>query len=52
MPFAIDPAHPSLPGHFPGAPVVPGVLVLERVVAALIATDSGTGRGADTGGSH
>lgn len=35
MPFAIDPAHPSLPGHFPGAPVVPGVLVLERVVAAI-----------------
>ncbi len=27
--------HPSLPGHFPGRPLVPGVLILERVVAAL-----------------
>lgn len=35
MSFVIDPSHPSLPGHFPGAPVVPGVLVLERVVATI-----------------
>jgi 3-hydroxymyristoyl/3-hydroxydecanoyl-(acyl carrier protein) dehydratase len=27
--------HPSLPGHFPGAPLVPGVVILEEVVAAL-----------------
>lgn len=26
--------HPSLPGHFPGQPVAPGVLLLDRVVAA------------------
>ncbi len=35
MEFAIGHDHPSLPGHFPGRPVVPGVVVLDRVVAAL-----------------
>jgi 3-hydroxymyristoyl/3-hydroxydecanoyl-(acyl carrier protein) dehydratase len=27
--------HPSLPGHFPGAPLVPGVVILDEVLAAL-----------------
>jgi 3-hydroxymyristoyl/3-hydroxydecanoyl-(acyl carrier protein) dehydratase len=27
--------HPSLPGHFPGAPLIPGVVILEEVIAAL-----------------
>jgi len=31
----ISAEHPSLPGHFPGAPMVPGVVMLERVVAAI-----------------
>ena len=26
--------HPALPGHFPGAPVVPGVLLLAQVLEA------------------
>ena len=30
--------HPSLPGHFPGRPIVPGVLVLERVLDAIEST--------------
>jgi 3-hydroxyacyl-[acyl-carrier-protein] dehydratase len=27
--------HPSLPGHFPGAPIVPGVVILDEIFAAL-----------------
>lgn len=33
--FVIDGAHPCLPGHFPGQPLVPGVVILDRVVAAV-----------------
>ena len=32
--FAIGPAHPALPGHFPGRPIVPGVVLLDQVIAA------------------
>ena len=33
-PLCIDAAHPSLTGHFPGRPVVPGVVLLDRVLDA------------------
>ena len=35
MEFRIAADHPSLPGHFPGRPVVPGVVVLDRVLDAI-----------------
>lgn len=38
MQFSIPADHPSLPGHFPGRPIVPGVLVLERVLEAIEST--------------
>ena len=38
MQFSIPSDHPSLPGHFPGRPIVPGVLLLERVLEAVEAS--------------
>lgn len=30
--FHVPPDHPALPGHFPDTPIVPGVLLLDRVL--------------------
>lgn len=32
--FTVPADHPALPGHFPGRPVVPGVLLLDAVLQA------------------
>lgn len=45
--FRIEPEHPSLPGHFPGAPVVAGVLLLDRIATSL--DRAGAGRFARLG---
>ena len=35
MQFTISHDHPCLPGHYPGWPLVPGVVVLEQVLRAV-----------------
>lgn len=46
MQFTIDPDHPSLAGHFPGRPIVPGVVLLERVLEAIELTHGSRQQGA------
>lgn len=31
-PLSVSPGHPALPGHFPGKPIVPGVVILDLLV--------------------
>lgn len=33
--FVVPADHPCLPGHFPGHPVVPGVVILDHVQSAI-----------------
>ncbi len=35
--FSIAATHPALPGHFPGRPIVPGVLLLANALEAALA---------------
>ncbi|MBV1795610.1 hypothetical protein [Siccirubricoccus sp. G192] len=39
--FSIAMEHPCLPGHFPGNSVVPGVVLLEEILALVLAAHPG-----------
>lgn len=50
MLIEISADHPALAGHFPGRPIIPGVVLLDEVAYAFVAragaAPSSTGRGA------
>ncbi|CAC9600211.1 hypothetical protein [uncultured Gammaproteobacteria bacterium] len=33
--FIVNNEHPSLPGHFPNNPIVPGAIIIEKVIQKL-----------------
>lgn len=39
--FSIPASHPSLKGHFPGNPVVPGVVILDEVINIVASVKPG-----------
>ena len=43
--FRIAADHPALPGHFPGHPIVPGVVLLDEVLALVLVVYPGLAAG-------
>ncbi len=44
VPLALPADHPSYEGHFPGAPVLPGAVLLDAVITAVEAAAGGAAR--------
>ncbi|HEX5461328.1 MAG TPA: hypothetical protein VFX20_15295 [Steroidobacteraceae bacterium] len=44
LPLPSTTDHPALDGHFPGAPVLPGVVLLDETIRALELTSGGEPR--------
>ena len=44
VPLALPPDHPAYEGHFPGAPVLPGAVLLDAVLGAIEAAGDGARR--------
>ena len=40
--MCVDARHPSLPGHFPDNPIIPGVVLLDHVAAMLESAGAGS----------
>ena len=45
IPLPIATTHPSFEGHFPGAPVLPGVVLLDEAIRAIELAAGGEPRG-------
>ncbi|WP_158802931.1 hypothetical protein [Acidisoma sp. L85] len=43
--FTIAADHPALPGHFPGNPIVPGVVLLDQALSLIRSHTGGSARG-------
>ncbi len=39
--FKIDKDHPCLEGHFPGNPIVPGVVILDEIIDCVLKQNNG-----------
>jgi 3-hydroxymyristoyl/3-hydroxydecanoyl-(acyl carrier protein) dehydratase len=39
LPLSIESDHPAFAGHFPGRPVVPGVMLLDLCLRSILARD-------------